>query len=578
MHSRPSPQANAHSQAALAVASTPGSRPIAAMRARKYALQAQAQPQPTTSSSSSQTLRTDTAVPGRRGLRRNRSNEPSRSPVRPEPTGAASTTRTRPVPQRIGVYGKQQSEPAGGLGEPPTRRLRTAPSASDLRAASKRTSARPPVATPPTHHQQQQQQHSGAVPMSAQGSAASRRLLGRTGSIQGGRPASLAARSGVPVGGSLGRTVRLTSPSTKRPTPRMPLPSPRTLGGGGGGSSESASSSVRMSQIPSRQMHVDHSAPNAPSQQLVSDYWELRRRLREEEGTSAELKKELQTKQVEIGDLNTALRYSRSESDDVQQRMVAAEEELGETRAANQALSEEVAALRAAIKAQADVKSSGARARRHSELRDSGENDDAAGDGNWRDTYARMVERVGAMRDTYAVSGASPGGTDRDRRAVDGYLARASARNEHAQSAPRQRRLAEEEARASRRQSTMFFAGLIRPSDTGVCGRCEQLHESLRTVELDNDYYREANQKLRNSVTDMASRHNAMVRAFECERTRRREHRARELTEASHMAARNRAIVEASQRVELGMDSDGDELARRFGQAVRIASPAPMPV
>ncbi|KAJ2683621.1 hypothetical protein H4R19_006979, partial [Coemansia spiralis] len=39
------------------------------------------------------------------------------------------------------------------------------------------------------------------------------------------------------------------------------------------------------------------------------------------------------------------------------------------------------------------------------------------------------------------------------------------------------------------------------------------------------------------------------------------------------MAARDRALLEARQRAELGMDM-GDELAQRFSQALHIASPA----
>ncbi|KAJ2363588.1 hypothetical protein H4S01_004225, partial [Coemansia sp. RSA 2610] len=130
------------------------------------------------------------------------------------------------------------------------------------------------------------------------------------------------------------------------------------------------------------------------------------------------------------------------------------------------------------------------------------------------------------------------------------------------------------EARADRRRSTMLFDGLIRPSAAGpeaaACERCDQLLESLQTVQLDNDYYREANARLRDSLSDTVSRHNAMVRVFERERTRRRERRAQELADASHVAARDRAQLNAQHRAELGI-VDADDLARRFDRAVHIA-------
>ncbi|KAJ2399270.1 hypothetical protein GGI23_002751 [Coemansia sp. RSA 2559] len=140
-------------------------------------------------------------------------------------------------------------------------------------------------------------------------------------------------------------------------------------------------------------------------------------------------------------------------------------------------------------------------------------------------------------------------------------------------SMPQQRWMAEQEDRAMRRRSTMLFAGLIRPSvgssappgseqalplqaldedgEQQMCGRCEQLSETLQALELDNDYYREANKKLRSSVTDITSRHNALVHIFERERTRRMDARASALARASQIAVRDRAQLEAQQRAEI---------------------------
>ncbi|KAI8319206.1 hypothetical protein GQ54DRAFT_341412 [Martensiomyces pterosporus] len=160
---------------------------------------------------------------------------------------------------------------------------------------------------------------------------------------------------------------------------------------------------------------------------------------------------------------------------------------------------------------------------------------------------------------------------------------------------PVQRKIAEQEERAKRRRSTVMFAGLIRPSNGPTsllgsrdfstatpqrgsvaedgtqllpCGRCQQLLETLQALEIDNDYYREANGKLRDSIADVVSKHNALVRLFERERMRRRENRASALAEASRIAARDRAVLEAQQRAELEETID----ARTEGSFVRASS------
>ncbi|KAJ2794437.1 hypothetical protein H4R21_005501, partial [Coemansia helicoidea] len=288
---------------------------------------------------------------------------------------------------------------------------------------------------------------------------------------------------------------------------------------------------------------------------------------------------------------------------DVRQRAERAELELSECRAENAALAEKVAALTVVAKSRAGLSGSlpsprvsrGAAAELVSQH--SNDSDEAAGlDGNWRDRYSRMTAAIGAVRDSYQ-AGASES-ADRDLRIVDEYL-RDSADSERSAMdeppsvpasgargdsarlfTPRQRRLAAQDERVHRRRSSMLFAGLIQPSGCAAaggdddahaaeCARCAQLYESLQAVLIDNDYYREANEKLRGSVADVVSRHNAMVRAFERERNRRREVRARELAEASHLAARDRALLEAHQRADLGMDAD-EALAQHFAQTMHI--------
>ncbi|KAJ1946216.1 hypothetical protein EC988_005588 [Linderina pennispora] len=150
-----------------------------------------------------------------------------------------------------------------------------------------------------------------------------------------------------------------------------------------------------------------------------------------------------------------------------------------------------------------------------------------------------------------------------------------------------QRRLADEDL-VARRRSTMLFEGLIQPSlgaesreslaaplqespsGQGTCLRCKQLEDTLQTVVIDNDYYREANTKLQDNVRDVVSRHNALVRLFERERQRRREARAEKLAEESRVAARDRAIIEAQQRAEI---EDSDGLVGEFSRGLHISSP-----
>ncbi|KAJ1933477.1 hypothetical protein FBU59_006014, partial [Linderina macrospora] len=140
----------------------------------------------------------------------------------------------------------------------------------------------------------------------------------------------------------------------------------------------------------------------------------------------------------------------------------------------------------------------------------------------------------------------------------------------------------------ARRRSTMLFEGLIQPSlgtssheslaaplqesssVQGTCLRCRQLEDTLQTVVIDNDYYREANGKLKDSVHEVVSRHNALVRLFEQERQRRRDARAERLAEESRVAAHDRAIIEAHQRAEI---EDSDGLAGEFSRGLNISSP-----
>ncbi|KAJ2657442.1 hypothetical protein IWW48_004513 [Coemansia sp. RSA 1200] len=157
--------------------------------------------------------------------------------------------------------------------------------------------------------------------------------------------------------------------------------------------------------------------------------------------------------------------------------------------------------------------------------------------------------------------------------------------------APQQRWVAEQEERVMRRRSSMLFAGLIRPSVASTaspgrdqalplqtvdittefeedeqlaCGRCKQLLETMHALEIDNDYYREANKKLRDSTIDIISRHNALVHVFERERSRRMDARASALARTLGNAVRDRAQLEAQQRAEIN-DIEVSENSERSG-------------
>ncbi|KAJ2501186.1 hypothetical protein GGH96_002106 [Coemansia sp. RSA 1972] len=436
-----------------------------------------------------------------RGLRRNRSNEVS--PVRPE------FNSMRRVPQRIAGSGRQHSEPvAGGVGlQPPTRRLRTTPSASDLR-------------TP-------------ATPLARQ-------------------------RRPVPVGGSLGRAARVVSPATTRPAPRRPLPSPHVT------------DSRITTHIPRPSPPTDEPMSGISHTFMFREYQERGRQLSLERQTNVQLIADIKSMSACIQSLELDMADTRAHAANEQTRADEAERERERVAAVNRALEDKLAALMDVVKAQV-----GKTAR--SSTSSCSEPDDGQ---STSEKYARMVSRIGAIRG--ACNADNSHTSVESMRSIEKFPANAEnmrTADKLLASAESKRRQASHEARIDRRRSTMLFAGLIRPSGDSVsiddaipssCQRCDQLLDSLQTVQIDNDYYREANAKLRDNVSDVVSRHNAMVRAFECERARRRDRRAHELAEASHLAARDRARLNAHQRIEIGLD-DADDLALRFDHAVHIS-------
>ncbi|KAJ2454520.1 hypothetical protein GGF42_003595 [Coemansia sp. RSA 2424] len=173
-----------------------------------------------------------------------------------------------------------------------------------------------------------------------------------------------------------------------------------------------------------------------------------------------------------------------------------------------------------------------------------------------QDTMSPVLASCASKRSRPGVGSAAR----RDFSLVEAYIA-----SDAAQQPPLSAR--DDDARVKRRRSSMLFADLMLPSgggpaiaSTGACERCGQLAESMQCLEADNDYYRDANRKLRDAVNDTTSRHNALVRIFEVERARRREVHAAGLAEASRQATHERIMLDAA-----------DPLASRFERSLHIA-------
>ncbi|KAJ2653270.1 hypothetical protein IWW40_000636 [Coemansia sp. RSA 1250] len=362
-------------------------------------------------------------------------------------------------------------------------------------------------------------------------------------------------RTAVPGGGSLGRTSRMISPGTAR-MQRRPLPSPHFI--------STTETSGQVTHIPRLAPQISDPSSFTPKSVNIHEMYQ---------GCRRQLEMERQTNQQLISDIHKInsvcdvqaleLERERVRAADALARADAAENELARLRNINRALEDRAAAMQRVVRTQT-------RQRSASSASSQSDADDCH---DWNATYTRMVSRIGSIRDTCAAE-ATPAAPD-SMRAVDEFLATAHARKAAPSSAQRRFRQAED-ARIDRRRSTMLFADLVRPSrpaapgspNTAQCERCDQLVETLHAVEIDNDYYREANARLRDTVSDVVSRHNAMVRAFERERQRRRDRRAQQMADASHNAARDRARASTLQH---GPVTDADDLAQRFSRAVHIA-------
>ncbi|KAJ2795088.1 hypothetical protein H4R20_005997, partial [Coemansia guatemalensis] len=631
-------------------------RPIAHMRARRYALQQQ-QPQDIPDGrSSSKTPQAASPNEIRRGMRRTRSIETSQSPEQTERQveGVSGTGFSRRVPQRIGVSGRQQSEPAILAGQPPARRLRTTPSSENLLPKPRRAVARPNVNTPtlapralPPRHPNASVQH-GRTPL--RGSSGSR-----------AQPQTM--RAGF-AGSNAGNTAVTASPAAPRSWTRRTPASP--------GNTDVANVGPHATQIPYPPMAAQvMNELDAPTGLIMESYREKSRDLALEREANDTLLGEITKMANLIETSNQDLEQQRAVAAEAEERAERSQRALEEQRAENENLQKRITALMTVVKAQSERHCAagltppspvsgqsevGNGANQLVGNDDAGAGQDPTIGENWRDHCENMNSAIRAAYDACDKAGMLGTGDEeaqRDRRIVEEYLtshtgavgnlrerslpdtagagdssfrAQPSSHNNEGASIRIQPTASLTNERVRRRRSNLVFAPFIRPSGSARartsshgrtsrfgeepyefdphdlldgdddfeevfnCERCEQLLESLHLLELDNDYYREANDKLRSNLADVTSSHNAMVHAFQCERQRLKDIRLQKLTDAVNVAARNRAILETQQRADLEMDSgqmsqrvdsaahlngelqaDGDEsLSQRFDRLLRI--------
>ncbi|KAJ2618105.1 hypothetical protein H4S08_000029 [Coemansia sp. RSA 1365] len=656
------PERGSNPNTALPTRDLSSDRPIAHMRAKRYALQQQQQPRDLPDNKcKSKTPQVATPNEARRGMRRTRSIETSQSPEQSERLleRISGTGFSRRIPQHIGVGGKQQSEPAILAGQPPARRLRTAPSSENLHATPGRVVTRPNANTPTLAAR-------ALPPRPPHGSSQHNRtpLRGNGGS----RAQPQTMRTGI-AGGNAGNTMVAVSPAAPKSwTHRIPA-SP--------GSGDVTFAGSHATQIPYPPMATDAiNELDAPRGLIMNSYMEKSRHLALEREANDTLLGELNKIANLAETLGQDLAQSREAAAEAEERAERNQRALEEQHIENEKLQKKITALMTIIKAQSEghfteslaplSPVSGQSETANGAIQLSGNEDTGAGQDpdigdNWRDRCAHMNSTIRAAYDACGKADALSGddeGAQRDRRIVEEYLsshagaagslrerslsdtttaggnsfrAQSSSRNNEGNFLRTQPIASLTNERVRRRRSNLVFAPFIRPSGSTRarvpshepssrfgeepyefdprdlfngeddfeevlnCERCAQLLESLHLLELDNDYYREANDKLRSNLSEVTSSHNAMVHAFQCERQRLKDIRLRKLTDAVNVAARNRAILETQQRADLEIENghmslsqhadssvylnseqqvDGDEsLAQRFDRLLRIRSP-----
>ncbi|KAI9506700.1 hypothetical protein GGI25_005057 [Coemansia spiralis] len=657
---------NTHKQPLATAKESAQSRPIAAVRARRYALQvSEKERKADATTSTARPAYAEGSNSQQRGLRRFHSEEASRleSPTSlvqqqqtpPARTGGPATAFSRAAPQHIGSTGKQRSETAAFSKHQNFKTQNVSAITGELRRELSRAAFRP--APPPTSSaayqqmrqlsqrpsqqkpQQQQQEQYQPYKQGMQSSAA-------VNNVHGFRTTS--SSSTAKVDSAFGKPSR--NAGTISPAPARNTGSTRTLPSPVAEPTGYKSSSLRASRIPRLAVSaLSSDGPDISTRLLLQEIQDKDQRLHAEQKANDELIQEVKEMASITEALNSKLEKAQAEAEEATNRAEEAEQRVGEQQMEISTLKRKIEALSGVIYAQTSACGEGASlpspdrslgvsfglATHH--LEDTEHTADWCPEEgkqhqnhnhNMRTEHTQMLAKIGMIHAQCTMAkpeSEMDGSAVRDLELVERYVMnsadedlnsaalevpedtfsssnlfspskqrRALRRNNNADEAylpasPRMdthrqqlRTTEQEEEREMRRRSTMLFAGLIKPS-TGLssaylanahtashqlptsaacddyeqqrrrqqCERCLQLEDALQALETDNDYYREANKKLRNCVTDAVSRHNALIRIFERERARRLEARASALAKASQVAARNRAQLEAQQRAEI---------------------------
>ncbi|KAJ1647889.1 hypothetical protein LPJ64_000775 [Coemansia asiatica] len=530
-----------------------------------------------------------------RGLRRYKSDEQARSRS----------------PSRNALAGQQQQQPSV-----PVR----------VFGASKDAAAAQPLAfgahrmRPPVSPANQQKPLPVSRAPSRAGSVRGGNVLAGNGQSHSRAPSaeSTTPRTMYAGGSNVGRTVRTgiaanaSSAASASTTPvRQPIarppPSPSAV-------SSAGNARTRASRIPRLAGYVESEAAAESRRRLLEENRVLSQQLAVEQNSNNELLKDFKDMASAFQATTLQLEEARSERAAAEKRVLALETELDEQREAGVELQKKLKAMEALLHAQ-ELERSSARGlpspnaslgKQAATIAHDTEGDDDDWQVQLERTQARVAEGHAVLmlhlpdseidQETLAGLNALESFVDRKgRNGEEDVVSRQFVQKR----TPQQRRVVEEEERAKRRRSTMLFAGLIEPSSGSrsllndddddndndndnddqpsanmpSCARCAQLLDTMQLLEVDNDYYREANAKLRDNITDVVSRHNALVRFFEKERQQRRDAKALALAEATRAAAHERAMIEAQQRARLeALSAEDSELSSQFDRTLRIAT------
>ncbi|KAJ2856297.1 hypothetical protein J3B02_001674 [Coemansia erecta] len=411
------------------------------------------------------------------------------------------------------------------------------------------------------------------------------RAPSRAGSVRGGNvlagngqshsrapsAESTTPRTTYAGGSNVGRTVRTgiaanaSSAASASTTPvRQPIarppPSPSAV-------SSAGNARTRASRIPRLAGYVESEAAAESRRRLLEENRVLSQQLAVEQNSNNELLKDFKDMASAFQATTLQLEEARSERAAAEKRVLALETELDEQREAGVELQKKLKAMEALLHAQ-ELERSSARGlpspnaslgKQAATITHDTEGDDD----DWQVQLERTQARVA---EGHAVLMLHLPDSEIDQETLAGLNALESF-------VDRKGRNGEEDV-VSRQFVQKRTPQQRRPSaNMPSCARCAQLLDTMQLLEVDNDYYREANAKLRDNITDVVSRHNALVRFFEKERQQRRDAKALALAEATRAAAHERAMIEAQQRARLeALSAEDSELSSQFDRTLRIAT------